>query len=114
MRIDFPEGQWVDVRERITHGQDKEIQRARRKVRDDPDANQGDDVSVAIRVFVSAWNVRDVDGRPIDLGDADAIDRLPMDIADPLFEAIAPVYLGTTVPNPPTPASSDGSSSDSP
>jgi hypothetical protein len=114
MRIDFPEGQWVEVRERITHGQDKEIRRARVRVRDDPEHTSGEDVTVALRVFVSAWSVKDVDGIPIAIGDLDAVDRLPMDIADPLFETVATLYLGATVPNPPTPASSDGSSSDSP
>ena len=105
MRIDLPDGQWAELRERITHAEDKQIKRARRKARDNPEETW-DDLTVALRVFVTAWNVRDLDGQPIDLSAADAMDRCPMDIADILAEPIITLYSGATVPNEPTPPSS--------
>ena len=105
MRHEFEDGQWVDLRDRITHAQDKEIRRAKRRVFDDP-AAVGEADSEALRIFVRDWHVLDVDGNPINLADADAIDRLPMDIADALVPLIVIVYNGATVPNSPTPDSS--------
>lgn len=106
MRLDYPDGQWVELRERITHGQDKEIRRARVRARDDP-STAGDGDTVALRVFIRDWRVLDVNGEPIALTDPDAIERMPMDVADSVLGAIIPLYTAVTVPNPPTPSSSD-------
>ncbi len=107
MRETLSDGQWVDVRERITHAQDKAIRRAKRRVIDDPTA-VGDADSTVLRIFIRDWHVLDVDGNPIPLTDPDAIDRLPMDVADALIPKMVALYNGTTVPNSPTPPSSDG------
>lgn len=114
MRVELPDGQWADLRERITHGQDKEIRRARARVRENPEEAAADDVTVALRVFIRDWHVNDVDGNPIVVTDADAMDRLPADFADVLIGAILPLYAGATVPNSPTPPSSADSASDKP
>lgn len=103
MRVELRDGQWADLRERITHGDDKAI---KRKYRDDPT----EAATEMIRRFVVTWSVKDPDGKPIDLSDADAIDRVPEDIADELFDAAGAHYKVATVPNPPTPPSSDASS----
>lgn len=117
MRIDeksepgLPAGQWAELRERITHGQDKEIIRARQRVKADPTGAAHDDQTVALQVFVRDWHVLDVDGNPLDVNQPDVMDRCPMDVADVLFAHIMTLYTRTTVPNSPTPPSSGGSSS---
>lgn len=106
MRVDLRDGQWADLRERITHGVDKDIKNARVvSVRDDGHAF--DWTTVMVRSFVREWSVQDPDGIPIALADADAIDRAPDDIVDELFGKAAELWTRATVPNPPTPPSSD-------
>lgn len=105
-RVELRDGQWADLRERITHGADKEIRRARNAAKANPEA-VFDWSTVIVRAFVRAWSVQDPDGTPIDLADADAIDRAPDDIVDALFTPAAEAWLGATIPNAPTPPSSD-------
>lgn len=108
MRVELRDGQWAELRERINHGADKRIRRAYIV------SNREDVVeaqTVKLREFVIAWAVNDPDGKPIPLEDPDAIDRLPEDIADVLSEEADKHYGRATVPNPPTPPSSEASSS---
>lgn len=113
MRVELRDGQWADLRERITHGQDKAIRRARLAGGKDPSVAY-ESVTVLLRAYVRDWYVNDPDGNPIPLGDEDAIDRCPEDIADELFAAGAELWTGVKVPNLPTPLSSEGSSSATP
>lgn len=102
MRLELRDGQWADLRERISHGADKRIKIANRKGKtDDAAALEIDDV--LIREYVTAWNVLDVNGSAIALDDADATDRLPEDISDAIAVAAATLYAGATAPNAPTP-----------
>jgi hypothetical protein len=105
--IDLRDGMHAELREYISHAADKRIRRARFKSREDPDGELGEDGTTALREFISSWQINDVDGQPIALEDADAMDRLPSDIADDLIGKILPLYTRTTVPNSPTPPSSD-------
>ena len=113
-RIELRDGLWADLREQITHAQDKEIRRARLAARTDPGAHAGDSDSVALRIYIRAWNMTDPDGSSIALEDTDAIERMPMDLADKLIGTVAELYAGVTAPNSPTPEPSGGSPSDSP
>lgn len=108
MRIDLRDGQWADLRERITHATDKEIRNAR-TVSFKNDGQAFDWTTTLVRAFVRDWHVQDPDGVPIPIADADAIDRAPDDIVDVLFEAAAAAWIGATDPNPSTPPSSDDS-----
>lgn len=108
MRVELRDGQWAELRERITHAQDKEIRRAQALSRREPDTHAGDGDTAAFRVFIRNWSVNDPDGNPIPLTDADAVDRMPSDIADVLAEWVNHLHYGATVPNAPTPPSSDG------
>lgn len=102
MRLELRDGQWADLRERISHGADKRIKIAwRRGQNDETQTLELDDV--LIREFVTVWHVLDVDGQAIPLADADATDRLPEDISDAIAVAAGELYRGVTVPNPPTP-----------
>lgn len=108
MRVDLRDGQWAELRERITHGADKRIRRAYIVTER---ADMVEAQTVKLREFIVSWEVRDPDGVIINLADADAIDRLPEDIADQLHEEADKHYGRATRPNPPTPPSSDDSSS---
>lgn len=107
MRVELRDGQWAELREHISHAQDKEIIRARRLV------NEGGDILDAyvpamIRMFVREWHVDNPDdGKPVGLDDPDALDRAPRDVIDVLFAHAVERYKATTVPNAPTPPSSD-------
>lgn len=112
MRVDLRDGQWVELREHITHAQDKEITRATRAARAEPIERAGEADTTALRVFIADWEMKDPDGRSIPLDDGDAIDRMPSDIADQLIGLITPIlYPQATVPNSPTPSSSSDSPS---
>ena len=106
-RIELRDGQWADLRERITHGQDKAIRRAQLRARLDPGGDAGEGDTVALRAFIRAWSINDPEGKPIALEDADAIDRMPSDIADVIATEVNALYHPeATVPNPLTPSSS--------
>jgi hypothetical protein len=100
MRIELRDGQWAELRERITHSVDKDIKRARnRSFANSEDAF--DWVTVIVGAFVRDWNVQDPDGNPIPVGDPDAIDRAPDDIIEELFTPATEAWVGATVPNEP-------------
>lgn len=106
MRVELRDGQWAELREHITHGVDKQIKRARVKGQANPE-DAFDWQTVLVRAFVKEWHVLDPDGAAIPVADEDAIDRAPDDIIDALFPKAAEAYTGATVPNDPTPPSSD-------
>jgi hypothetical protein len=101
MRVELRGGQWAELRERIDHGAHKRIKVGIRKAGDD-DVAAVDLDDVVIREFVTAWSIKDINGVVIDLAAADALDRLPSDIADALVTASLDAYQGATVPNPST------------
>ena len=106
-RLELRDGQWVDLREHISHGEDKAIKRAQWKSRADPEQFGSEGDTVALRAFIRAWSVNDDNGKPIVLEDSDAIDRMPSDIADDIAVVVNGLYHPeATVPNPPTPSSS--------
>ena len=102
---------WAELHDSITHGEDKAIKRAKIRVESDRETLV-DWPTVILRAFLREWSVRDRTGAEIALSDPDALDRAPDDIIDVLFPHAVERYKATTVPNPPTPPSSDGSSSD--
>jgi hypothetical protein len=109
MRIELRDGMWAELREHITHADDKRIKSAYRKADKDEDAV--DDLNtLVVRIYAKAWNVLDPDGRPIPLEDVDAIDRAPDDIIDALVPECSQLWKANLRPNPPTPNSSADSS----
>lgn len=108
MRLDLRDGQWAEIREHISHGQDKEIKRAQWRARSDPTAAISEGDTTALRVFIKSWSVNDPDGNPIPLTDGNAIERMPSDIADEIAVKVNAIYHPeATVPNAPTPPPSD-------
>lgn len=109
MRIELRDGQWAELRERITHGTDKVLKKAvQRGIDDTPERVEVD--TAIVRAFVRDWYVKDPDGALIPIADEDAIDRAPDDIIDKLAIAAAELWVGATVPKEPTPSSSGDSS----
>lgn len=122
-RIDLPDGQWVELRERITHATDKHLSKLAARGRQDPTLLFDWD-TLAARIFVESWHVLDLEGNPIEItvttdpatrvtmaGPEEAFDRAPAAIIDQIAIAAALAIKAATVPNPPTPGSSDGSTS---
>lgn len=97
MRVTLRDGQWADLRERITHAVDKDIRRSRAKGLTDL-TEAFDYATVLVRAFVRDWNVSDPDGKAINLDDPDAIDRAPDDIVDELAQHAADQWTGATIP----------------
>jgi hypothetical protein len=108
MRIELRDGQWAELRERINHADDKDLKRAVQRGRDDP-MEKWDVDTIIVRKFLRDWHVSDPDGNPIPVTDEDAIDRAPDDIIEKLALAAGQAWVGATVPNEPTPPSSDDS-----
>jgi hypothetical protein len=104
MRVELRDGQWAELRERITHADDKDLKRAFRKGRKD-DELQPDFETLVVRKYVRDWHVNDPDGNPIPLTDEDAIDRAPDDIVEQLVVAAGEIWTGMDLT--PTPPSSD-------
>ena len=99
MRIDLPDGQWAELRDRITHGAAKAVVRATRQ--DDLET-----MAAVTRAYVKAWEVRDPDGVPIGVDAPDAFDRLPSDVAQDIYEKVLLLWKAARDTSP-TPPSSD-------
>lgn len=104
MRIELRDGQWAELRERITHGADKELKRLYRKMRTEPDLAPDFETLLA-RTFVSSWHVIDPDGAAVPLADADAIDRAPDDVVDAVIPVAWEAWTGIKTPTPTPPSS---------
>jgi hypothetical protein len=94
-RVDLPDGQWVDFRERITHGQLKDVLRA----------SSSDDLqfmAVVTQTFVRDWYVLDADGSTIPHDAADAFDRVPSDLAILIYDKVRPLWQAANTARPET------------
>lgn len=100
-RITLPRGQWAEIRERLSHGQAKDLRRAWIRGRAEPE-EKVEVQSAYARAFVRDWNVVDIDGNPIPLTDPGAIDRAPDDVIDAIFDQVLPAESKATDPKAPT------------
>lgn len=81
MRLALADGQWCELRERLTHGQARELNRAFLAAKADP--SLAADVPLALmQAYVSAWHVLDFDGNAVPLDTPEqAPDSVLVDIA---------------------------------
>jgi len=105
-RVDLADGQWAIVRDVLTHGQTKEMQRAYLRGAQDP-TEFPDTYTAAIRAYVVEWHVRTPDGAECPL-------TSPDDAAAPAVEELVERHLitrwrGRADPNGTAPASPDTS-----
>lgn len=92
------EGQWAELRERISHGQHKEIKRAIWRARQDPEL-RGDVDTTFVRMWIHDWHVKDaVTGEVLGIpegGLTDAlIERADTEIVARLLDEAAPMWVG--------------------
>ena len=100
MRVELPDGQWVELREELTHGQTKRLKRALYRAVESP-ADAGPDVDTEfVAVYVAAWSLRGVADVPADL-DArlPIIDALPASVVRAVAEQAAALWKGAADPN---------------
>ena len=104
MRVELPDGQWVEFREELTHGQFKRLSRALLRATEHP-AEAGPDIDTEFcAVYVSAWFLRAPDGSNVELpADIDArpaiIDNLPAGIVTIIATAAANAWRMRPDPN---------------
>lgn len=92
------EGQWAELRERISHGQHKEIKRAIWRARQDPEL-RGDVDTIFVRVFVRDWQVKDAVTNEVlavpEGGLTDAlVERADTNVVKRLLDEAAPLWIG--------------------
>lgn len=109
MRVELRDGQWAELRERLSHGDRKRLIKAYRAASGD-DAATLDCQTLIVALHLRTFHVLDVDGEaiPTDGDREEAVLRFPADIADTLLGEASDVFAENRDPNPPTPPSSDG------
>jgi hypothetical protein len=88
------EGQWAVLRERISHGADKDIRRAIMRAREDPELRAEVD-TITVRAFLVDWHVRAV-GTEDEWLAIDDLERADKDVINRLVQECGPLYLGAT------------------
>lgn len=66
MRLPLKDGQWAELRDRLTYAQGRSVRLALLASRDGAPGLADLDLAL-IRAYVSAWDVRDLDGQPVPL-----------------------------------------------
>jgi hypothetical protein len=109
VRVELPEGQWAELREELTHGQTKRLQRALFRASENPAEAAPDIDTEFVAVYVAAWSLRGVGDVPPDL-DArlPVIDSLPEPVVSAIALAAAKVWKGRADPNASTASSESG------
>lgn len=102
MRVDLRDGQWADLRERLSYAQARDVRRASLAIRDDPLATADFDIAI-VRAYVSAWHVLGLDGAAVPV---DTPEAAPDDIIQRLLAWTLDIWNGQPDPKD-TPASSD-------
>ena len=100
MRLELPDGQWAELREELTHGQTKRLQRALLRAGQDP-ASAGPEIDTEfVAVYISAWSLRGVAEVPADI-DArlPVIDGLPDSAVKAMAKAAALLWKDRADPN---------------
>lgn len=86
MRLELPDGQYADLRDRLTYDQAREVRRAFLAKEIDPMSMADFDLTL-VRSYVSGWNVLDREGHAV------AIDGSLGEVPDDLIQKIAQTAL---------------------
>ncbi len=92
-RLDLPEGQWADLRERLLYPQARSIRAGILAASTDEGAVDFD--LIAVRAYVSAWYVLDLAGESVPL---EAPERAPDDVIQAIAKAAMQKWNGTPDP----------------
>jgi hypothetical protein len=100
VRVELPDGQWAELREELTHGQTKRLQRALLRAGADPTTAGPEIDTEFVAVYVSAWSLRGVAEVPADI-DArlPLIDGLPESVVKAIATEAALTWRGRADPN---------------
>lgn len=85
VRLDLPEGQWIDVKKRLTHGEERRaIASLYTEVRADGRITPNVEMmgKSEVMAYLVEWSLRDDEGKPIRL-DTDAKRSAAIDLLDP-------------------------------
>lgn len=94
-RVDLPNGQWAELRERLTYAQAREVRRALLATNEDPLAFADFDLAV-VRAYVTSWHVLDIaTGTSVGL---DTPEAAPDDVLQPISRAAIQVWNGSADP----------------
>lgn len=105
MRVNLPDGQWAELREELTHGQTKRLQRAIFRVAEDGVTYGPEIATEFVAVYTAAWSVRGVGDIPPaqTAADLDArlpiIDSLPEPVVQAIFDKASALWKGRADPN---------------
>ena len=82
MRIDLGNGQWAELRERLTYGQAQPLRAAFLRVKEGDADARSDIPRELFAAYVSAWHVLDFDGQAVSLDTPElAPDSVLIDVA---------------------------------
>ena len=100
MRLELPDGQWADLRERLTYAQARDVRRASLSIRGD-DLAMADFDLVLVRAYVSGWHVLGIDGAAVPL---EGMESAPDDVIQVISSKALDLLNGAPDPKG-TPAS---------
>ena len=95
-RLELDDDQWIDIERRPTHGMIRKIARETLRASKGPDPLEGEDLLVLN--LVSAWDVKDGNGNPVQLRKA-SFEDVPQDVWGRIVDECTNV-LETAIPNP--------------
>ena len=96
MRLPLVDGQWAEMRERLTYGQAQPLRAAMGAAKQD--FGTADQLTDAfLRAYVSSWNVLDLDGNAVPL---DQPDLAPDDVVQAIVLKAAELWKGMKMPVP--------------
>lgn len=94
MRLELRDGQWADLRERLTYEQAKGVRVASLAIKSDRTALADFDLAL-VRAYVSAWHVIGITGEAVPL---DTPETAPDDIIQPIATAALDIWNGQPDP----------------
>lgn len=90
MKLTLPDGQWADLRDRLTYAQGRSVRLALLASKDGAPGMADLDLAL-IRAYVAAWSVRDLEGADVPL---ERPDQAPDDIVQTLANAAMDAWKG--------------------
>ena len=91
MRLELGDGQWADLRERLTYGQAQPIRQVLARADQDREALADLDL-ILVAGYVSAWHVLDLDGNAVPL---DHPELAPDDVIQAIALKAIDLWKGT-------------------
>lgn len=88
MRLELADGQWAELRERLTYGQAHGVRAAYFAIESNPQAKADLDIAL-VRAYISNWHVLDVNGQAVSL---DTPEQAPDDVIQAISQQAADLF----------------------